>query len=831
MVLNLDNEKLTREAGDESSQILPTERGGGARTLTRLNFFRAGMLGGFTLLGWRLWNMQKPLDETAAVARTNKTTAPNTRFITTKAPRGIIYDRSGKRLVSNNAAYVVTITANYLPDPAKGHSPEEDAALLRQRQDVYDNLARFLGMGYFLAIVPEQVNGIRNKLGEFTNPDRNAILNELEVISNISAQDWNKRLIKLAADGRDKSLLIVNEKDPIPVERFDKYVYLRTKFDRPKYDSGVLFLSEAELKMLQARFYIPAYQPVEIWSNLTREDAMRLTEKRLDFPGVDVQTNYVRQYENPRLWSHILGYTGRFQEQEQLNRANKEAFGENFNQTDPEDPSSKIPVYDIDDKFGRSGVEGWMEPFLRGKKGAKEVIVNSTGQILDTVRTGKPAQPGNNVYLTIDAPLQEAVANALEKYIDEANKKAIKQVVKEGAAVVMDVNTGEVLALVSFPSFNNNLYNKAGKEWTEAEIKEMTDQEKAVEVSRAISGRFAPGSTFKLITAAAALNEKKISRYTTFNCTRYINIPTTNNPTPSQPFRCWGIHNQLDVVGAIENSCDIFFYNASVPDETNAYYGRNRYYNRNSNLPNYFAGTGITPLNGYMSLFNLGKPTGIEIPGEYSGSLPGPHTKLWSIGETMTTSIGQGDLEITPLQMCMVTAAFANGGKLLQPRIVRNVKDAEGKEVLPFEPKLIRDVTKDSVKWTTVDAEDKNKRSAGEYVLAPGVLQVIREGMLAVTGERGTANNVMYGKMGRLKVAGKTGTAEYGEVIGKDKDGNDARATRAWFTAFAPYDKPEIAITVLIASGDIGNEGSTFAVPAVKDILDYKFQDFLKQKA
>lgn len=795
------------------------------RTISRLNFFRIGILGGMTVLGWRLWDMQKPLQENFSGPDVRKPPAPETRFIKSKAPRGIVFDRAGKALVTNAATYSVMITANDLPDPSKGTTKEERQSLTQQRQEVYDNLARFLGMSYYIGIIPEQVNGVKNKKGAFTNGERNAILNELEVLTGISALDWDKRLTQMAADKTDKSLLVINEKEPVPIEQFDRYVYLRTKFE-----AGVLFLSEGERKMLEARFYTPEYQPVEVWSNLSREDTILLDEKRLEFPGVSIQTSYQREYADPRLYGHILGYTGRFGSTDQLDQANKEAYGD---YADANDPASKIPIYDIDDKIGQTGIEASMEPFLRGVKSATEVIVSSTGHILQTVKVGKPAQPGNSIVLTIDSAFQAQVANSLEKWINEATKNSKNVKVKEGAAVVMDVNTGEVLAMVAFPFYNNNLYNKPYNKWTDAEVAEMNDEVKAVQVNRALDGRYAPGSTFKLITAAAALNEKSISPYTTFYCNGLIRIPTTQNVEPSQKFRCWGTHNILDVRGAIENSCDIFFYNAGVPDQTNTDFGRSRYYNQNSNQPNYFRGVGINLLDAYMEMFNVGKKTGIEILSEYKGVLAGPQIKkdgTWSIGDTMTTSIGQGDLEVTPLQMAMITAAFANGGKLLQPKLVRQIKDPEGKEVVGFQPKVIRDVTKDPVKWTMPDPKDDKKTVTQEFVLAPGVIQLIREGMLAVTGVAGTANRVMYNQTGRLKVAGKTGTAEYGEVLRTEGD-RDIRASRAWFTAFAPYDKPEIAVTVLISGGDNVLEGSTFAVPAVKEILEYKFPDLVKQKA
>jgi penicillin-binding protein 2 len=831
MVLNLDEDKLSkeRENNDNIQEPHQSERSA-PKTMSRLNFLRVAMAAGVGFLGWRLWDMQKPLQDPALTNQRTTSTEPSaiTRYITSTAPRGIIYDRFGKRLVSNQAAYSVTITANYLPDPDKTNTTAEYNAVLQQRQDVYDNLARFLGMKYYIALIPEQVNGdVDKKTGKFTNPERNAILNELEIVTGMSAKDWDKKLTDMATNKQDKNLFIVNQDDPFPIEQFDRYKYLRNKFT-----DGVFFLSDAERKMWDAKFSTPPYQPVQVWLDLSHEDAMLLTEKRLDLPGVDVQVDYVRNYEDPRLYSHILGYTGRFSSTDQLNAANKEALGDNYNPNDPEDPSSKIDVYAIDDRIGRMGVEGWMEPFLRGRKGAKEVMVNSNGQIIKTVRVGKAAQSGNQVVLTIDNELQKVVADSLEKWINQANKTKSAKVL-EGAAVVMDVNTGEVLSLVSFPFYDNNLYNKPGEKWTEAETKEIMDQDKAVQVCRATAGLYAPGSTFKLITSAAALSEKAIYPTQTFNCTHYIEVPTTKAGPPYQPYKCWGTHGQIDVVGAVKNSCDIFFYNSAVPAQEDPAYGKSRYYNRGSyGNPILFKGMGIDLLNGYMNLYNLGQPTGIELPGEYSGTLPNPKTKAWSIGETMTTAIGQGDLLMTPLQVCMITTSFANGGKLFTPRIVHEVRDQDGKVVVPYEAKLIRDVTKDAVKWNYDDNKfDPAKPTTADFKVDPTAINLIREGMLEVSSPTGTAASSKLYDMNGLKIAGKTGTAEFGDPLTnpdgsvlKDADGNLLRATRAWFTAFAPFEKPEIAVTVLVASGDVGNEGSTYAVPAVKEIMAWKFQ-------
>jgi penicillin-binding protein 2 len=795
MVLNLDEEKLARQNQPEDGK--PGDNSGGnsrGQLMSRLNFLRVAIGGSFGLLTWRLWDMQMnrpPLVRNEA--------RRETRTITIKAPRGIIYDATGKRLVTNKATYAVTITRHDLPqlvadkDLPKDKQQEQLDAQEKKRQDVFDSLARFLGMTYVVGIVPEQFFG-DPKVGARGEADQNETLNILEGLLGMAALDLRKKL----TEARKQDLFTLKDKIPLDHPRFDDFVKLRDR-------NGVYFMSEGEKTVFVSTFATAEFEPIVVWTGLSREDAMVLEEKRFDMPGVGIQTGYVRDYADPRLFAHLLGYIGPFASEEDRQAANKEARQDLINPNDPDDPANQLDVYDPDDKVGLAGVESTFEVYLRGSKGGRDVVVDSGGHIIETVpNSEREAVPGNSVYLTINWDLQKLVADSLEKQIAEANREKSAGV-SEGAAVVMDVTTGQVVALVAFPYYDNN---KFSKRLTEDEVKELFDPQKNLLLNRAISARYAPGSTFKLITALAGLNEGNINRNSNYNCSFYIDIPLTQNPTPTQEFKCWGQHNVLNVVGAIEQSCDIFFYNVGVKGETNQYFGANRYYERGRpNDVHLFRGIGIQTLNKYMDIFNLGRPSGIELPGEYTGNLPTQESHLkatgspWSVGDTMTTSIGQGEVEMTPLQVCNMTAAIANGGILYQPTILKEVRDAKGNLVKSFEPIKLK-----------------------ELGINPAHLQTVREGMLSVTGVRGTANSGMYGKMGRLQVAGKTGTAEYGEPYDFDKvTKQPLRATHAWFTAFAPYEKPKYAVTVLIAAGSKQIEGSTFGVPAAREILSYLF--------
>ncbi|MEI6043376.1 MAG: penicillin-binding transpeptidase domain-containing protein [Chloroflexota bacterium] len=794
MVLNLDEEKLgNQNYPDGSGSGEKTGGGGHAQIMSRLNFLRVVIGGSFSLLTWRLWDMQ--MNRTPQVAGS---TRQEIRTITNKAPRGIIYDANKVRLVTNKATYAVTITRHDLPQvDVKDMTKEQRKVQLEKRQAVFDTLARFLGMTYMVGIVPQEFFGDLKK-GVRGDPDQNATLNLLENLLQNSAYDIKKRL----TEARPQDLYTVKDKITLTDPIFDQFLTLRDRI-------GVYFMSEGEKTVFVSIFATAEFEPTVVWTGLSREDAMLLEEKRLDLPGVGIRQGFVRDYADSRIFAHLLGYTGSFSSEEARDAANKEASQDLINPNNPDDPINQRNVYDPDDKVGIAGVESTLEPYLRGYKGGRDVVVDSAGHILETVKDSeRDARPGHNVYLTIRADLQKVVNAALEKQIAEANKEKAAGV-SEGAAVVLDVTNGQVLALVAFPNYDNNIFSR---KITPEEVKQLFDPEKAPLYNRAISGRYAPGSTFKLITALCGLNEGNITSNSTYNCSHFIDIPITPNPTPTQEFKCWAQHNQLTVAGAIEQSCDIFFYNVSVKGETNDYFGANRYYERGRPTEvHLFKGVGIEALAKYMEMFGVGKRTGIELPNEYSGNLPTRESHLratgqpWSLGDTMTTSIGQGEVEMTPLQLCNMTAAIANGGILYQPTIVKEVIDLKGNIIKSFEKVKIR-----------------------ELPINPIHLQNVREGMLAVTGVKGTANSVMYNKMGRLQVAGKTGTAEYGEPYGKDGNGNFLRATNAWFTAFAPYDNPKYAVTVLIAAGTRQIEGSTFGVPAVRDILTFLFPEETK---
>jgi penicillin-binding protein 2 len=446
--------------------------------------------------------------------------------------------------------------------------------------------------------------------------------------------------------------------------------------------------------------------------------------------------------------------------------------------------------------------------------------VDNTGNIVgDVTNSERKPVPGDNVYLTLDTNLQVVLTKALTDEMNRIRREKRGAKNLTAAGVVMNCKTGEVLALVSLPSFDNNLFRGIGltsKEDSDLEALLTAPSEVSPLLNRSISGLYPPGSTFKMIPALAALTEGKVRNGTAFNCAQYIYVPTSEdpaNPNFRRKFKCWGRHGIQDVLGSIKNSCDVFYYNVGQEYEVSRLTGQPvGYFESPTTTQPFFPfnGVGIDKMNKYMELFQIGKRTGIELPGESAGFLP---TKAnypilfpggnWSVGDSLVTAIGQGNLLMTPLQLCSTTVALANSGKVLQPRIIKKVVDLNGNVKIPDEP----------VVKTEIQEKDIPRRH----------FQTIQLGMFQVTQAGGTAQSTMAGKMGRLEVAGKTGTAEYGDSIGKDAEDNLLFATYAWFTCYAPYRNPEIAVSILIATGDNVTEGATYAVPPAKTVLEAYF--------
>ena len=447
------------------------------------------------------------------------------------------------------------------------------------------------------------------------------------------------------------------------------------------------------------------------------------------------------------------------------------------------------------EQVGLAALETSFEDALRGKPGRQTIEVDVNGRRVRTVGDPDSAQPGHNLVLSLDLDLQRAATEALQEALDKSEgfTKAT-----QGVAIAMDPRNGKILALVSLPGYDNNLFAKGIT--TEA-WNALTSDPNLPLFNRAISGQYPPGSIFKTIVAAGGLQEGTITARSRLgdgfdgSNDGVIWLPNEYFPwdrSMAQPFVSWNAklgfgHGMITVRDALAVSDDIFFYELG------------------GGYPDRFVGLGSKGIGEYARAFGLDEVTGIDVPGEASGHVPDSKWKRhtyaenWLTGDTYNMSIGQGYLLTTPLQMASATAAVANRGSLWKPQLVDHITDDKGNVVQPFQPKLLREVP--------VDPKD---------------LDIVREGMFgAVNWPNGTAARV---RVPGVTVAGKTGTAEFARDEDKDgqpdRDEKDNLPTHAWFTSFAPYNDPEIVVTVFVANG---GEGSAVAAPVATKILQAYF--------
>ena len=491
-----------------------------------------------------------------------------------------------------------------------------------------------------------------------------------------------------------------------------------------------------------------------IAKDIPREAVAEFTESGDEFPGINISVQPVRKYKEGNLASHILGYAHKISNDEYKN---------------------KKDIYDQNDIIGKSGIEAVFEEYLRGKKGTKQIDMAVDGTITAEV-VEKEAVAGSNVILTIDSKLQKITEDALRDNIEKIKSGGFGKAyeAKGGSCVVMNVKTGEVLAMASYPDYNPQSFADgiSNEEW-----QGYLQNTSYPLLNKAIQSAYEPGSIFKMVTAIAGLESGNITLTEKINDTgQYIKYGEKRN--------CWYYtdyhrgHGYLNVIGAIEKSCNYFFYEAADR-------------------------MGIDTLDKYASYFGLGKKTGIELPSETAGTLASKEyvksiNSTWNPGDTINAAIGQGYNRFTPLQMAKYISMVANGGNKIDVSLIKTIQNSDGTEVSKEEiNKFVSEklgVSKDE------DSDNINLNS--EYINA------VKEGMKSVTsGEAGTA----YARFKNFNIAvgGKTGSAE----AGKDSNGKDI--VNAWFAAFAPYDDPEIAVVIMVENGGHGN----YTAEAVRNIM------------
>lgn len=494
---------------------------------------------------------------------------------------------------------------------------------------------------------------------------------------------------------------------------------------------------------------------LQISKDISSKTVQEFSERSTSFPGIAIVTEPIRNYEVGSLASHIIGYTGRISAEEYDARKDK--------------------GYNANSHIGKVGIESMFEEYLKGVNGEKQIDMGVDGAISGEYII-KPATSGSDVVLTIDLYIQAVAEQALRNNIQKIASGGFGKVhnANSGAVVVMNVKTGEVLAMASYPDFDPSLFVKgiSIENWNM-----YNNSPQKPLYNRALQGTYAPGSIFKMVTAVTGLETGAITLTERIQDRGvYIIDPTGKTKNP----HCWiyddwgTTHGSKNVSGAIQHSCNYFFYEV----------GRR---------------AGIDAIEKYAHYFGLGEKTGIELPSEAQGttakvSVVEQRGQQWSIGSTLSAAIGQSGNDFTPLQIAKYISMICNGGKNISPTIIKTIINQDGSEVSKQEIEEFK-----NQKFGTEPKESENLEINPEY------LKNIMEGMRSVTSETGGTAYARFIDF-PIKVGGKTGSAEAPN-----------NKVNAWFVGFAPFDNPEIAVVVLVENGGQGNFTSEVAMEVFKE--------------
>ncbi|MFZ2053284.1 MAG: penicillin-binding protein 2 [Candidatus Aminicenantales bacterium] len=499
-------------------------------------------------------------------------------------------------------------------------------------------------------------------------------------------------------------------------------------YDRSLVEIGrLLGIMPEDLRKRIAKYEsLPDFRPIVVMDNLELKDVSRVEARQLELPELVVETDPRRNYPFGSLAAHIIGYMQEL--------------------TDLELKSGLYPERSLGDMIGRTGVERQYESVLVGKDGRRLEIVDSQGRSRGEVSRIEPI-PGRDIRLTLDFDLQKKATQLLEG--------------REGAIVILDPRNGDVMALASFPTYDPNKFitRFSPQEWMDLVGRADHPLE-----NRAIRGLYSPGSVFKLTMALGALDAGVITEQTAFFCAGSTRIY-------GRPFRCWhsGGHGTLSLIEAIRHSCNIYFYNV----------GRRM---------------GIDRIAEYAELLGFGDKTGIDLPGEKEGLVPSSEwsrtfrNSNWYPGETISVSIGQGPMLVTPLQVAVHTAVMANRGRRIVPHLLQS----------PASPQAGK--------------PDAGANSVSSGRIKADLFEKVIRGMWKCVNEEGTARGA---KVEGFEVCGKTGSTQ---VIGRERaEKLDKEVkTHSWFSGFAPRDNPQVVVTVLVEFGGMG--GAT-AAPLAKELF------------
>jgi penicillin-binding protein 2 len=575
------------------------------------------------------------------------------------------------------------------------------------------------------------------------------------------------------------------------------------------------------------------YTPVKVKCYVDAQTAKVVSERSVDWPGVSVEVEPIRDYPTGSLTANVIGFLGPIPAALEADYRDR----------------GFIPGRD---KVGYSGVELSLETLLSGSNGTRIIQEDVAGKELRNLEPPLAAVPGNNVILTIDTRLQSAAEAALTNEIKEWNAYYGKERISSGVVIAMNPKTGEIMAMVTYPTYENNRMARFIPGYY---YEQLSQDPRHPLLNNAISSEFPPGSTFKISTATGALNEGVVSLSDTIQAPGKLVLTekfAANEAGIERPFVDWtynlnGMINPegfgtIDYLHCIAYSSNVCFYKLGGGYKNEI-----------------VQGLGIERLREYARALGYDQPSGIELPGEQGGLIPTPQWKRinkgenWSTGDTYIASVGQGYVLATPLQVLMSGATIANDGKLMQPTIVREVQDSEGNviekwfdpatleitdtkssptsyQISPFNPTMKWDITQTKLIRDYVCEGPYCTETDNFKTVSPFVVQSVQQGMrLAVTDNtggirRGTLNKV-FGDPVKfpIAVAGKTGTAEYCDDVAlkSNRCQFGAWPTHSWTLAYAPFEDPEI---IILAFAYNGGEGASVAAPIVARVMQAYFE-------
>lgn len=785
----------------------------------RLDIIRAVTVLIFLVMAFRLADLQLVKGDYYR----KKSETLRTRNISVTAPRGHIVDKFGRLVAGNKQSYSVNIMKTDVPQDTMNDIALSVINIIEQNSDTYKDEIPILIDPIRFSYQDDESNW-KKKYGipesstareafmqlrlDYEIPTDTMDLEAYEKLRDENSVELPFDITEFEYDFR-KSEIKWKQNNGFEAEKTASEVFdvLCTKYEisRDIYD-------DAKAKKILAVKYLvgqnryKAYEPVEIATNIKMETRAKIEESKIFLPGVEIIQKPIRSYVGNDFASHIIGYMGRIgSELEELSKKG----------------------YTPQDLIGKSGIENSMEEYLKGTDGSRQIEVDVYGTLINTINEVDPI-PGDTVFLTIDAKLQktaeESLANTMENIRNGIVKNKPYPNATSGAAVAIDVNTGKILALASEPRFDPNLFAAgiSNEAWKSLQPTSKDVYSPKPLMNNAISSTLSPGSTMKLVSAVAGLESDVVApSEKIYDKGYYTAIPGV---APScSIFKSTGIpHYYQNISQAIKNSCNYFFFEV----------GRRM---------------GGEVFEEYAVRLGFGEKTGIELLSEYAGTVEGPDhkkalykrylenylmnnlkiddkqirdeikgyidsnpgenqvrkrvkelgitdsksiNKVWQYingskyqpGEVLNATIGQGMNGVTPLQLANATAAIVNGGTRYKPYLIDKVISYDGTVKLEKQPEVVEKID-----------------------ISPVNLEAIKKGMYAVTNEAGgTARSAFIGS--KVVISGKTGTAEVGK-------GYDAHA---WFVAFAPYEKPEIAVVVMISQGGHGN----YPAPVAREIIE-----------